>query len=664
MKTFKTLALILLTTITFQQIKAQEIDTVSFSEILSMSFDDLLNTEIISVSKFSQKLSEVPASIKVITNEQIQERGYFYLDDLLADLPGFQFRNIQGFNSYSFLRGVSNQNNLILVLINGAEINELNSGGFYGGGQYNLSNVDKVEVVYGPASVVYGTNAVSGIINIITKKAGDSPSAEISTTLGNFATSNIDFAYQNNLGDLGIRISGMMKSSEKANLEEEEGDNNWSSEMENFEKDKAIDLSLVFKDFNFGLNFQEKKASRTTNYITTGDKYRDYGSSWNIMFLNSYLDYSKSTEKGRFQSRLFYRNATVMDNTIGYIEKATDTTAGSQVGYYRPNFQLGLENQYYREFSKNFTLIGGLDLEYEQLSAGFTKSYSDNENTIPAPPVKPDIQENNLISLYLQGQYNLSQCLTFSAGIRQDFSSYYGNVFTPRMALIFAPKRFVAKLMYNEAFRAPKPWDFTSGIGNDLLDPERVKSTELSLSYSIIKNLRVETNLFYNTFNGLLSKVTTEEGWYWDNHDQVEALGTELGFFYNWSKSEAYLNYSFVSSKDQDDNEVPEIAPHSLNIGYTGTLFTHWKLNLRANYLGARSNPENNIIVSTNSTDIDNALILHTSINYLGMKNVIFQLTINNILNTEYYHTSNRPVDRYRQPQRTIRFTIRYLFEK
>jgi outer membrane cobalamin receptor len=138
-----------------------------------MSLEQLMNVEVVTASKKPQRLSEVPATVRIITAEQIKERGYFTLEEALSDLPGFQFRNIIGFNSYLFLRGIFSQNQSILVLVDGIQINELNSGGFYAGGQYNLSNVKKIEVVYGPASALYGTNAISGIINIITNNPRD-----------------------------------------------------------------------------------------------------------------------------------------------------------------------------------------------------------------------------------------------------------------------------------------------------------------------------------------------------------------------------------------------------------------------------------------------------------------------------------------------------------
>ena len=70
-------------------------------------------------------------------------------------------------------------------MIDGIQVNELNSGGFYGGGQYNLSNVERIEVVYGPESVIYGTNSVSGIVNIVTKDP-DMEDSGIGVLIGSF----------------------------------------------------------------------------------------------------------------------------------------------------------------------------------------------------------------------------------------------------------------------------------------------------------------------------------------------------------------------------------------------------------------------------------------------------------------------------------------------
>jgi outer membrane receptor for ferrienterochelin and colicins len=207
-KTVSVLFLFFLAT-TFSILFAQEQDTLKTEDVLNMSLADLMNVKVVTASKTQQSIKDVAATVHVITAEQIKDRAYFTLEEALSDLPGFQFRNILGFNSYVFMRGAPNQNNLILLMVDGVQINELNSGGFYAGGQFILSDVDQIEVVYGPASALYGTNAVSGIINIITKKPVRK-AGHVSLLGGNFKTGMLDFNFKDYKAskDIGYSISG------------------------------------------------------------------------------------------------------------------------------------------------------------------------------------------------------------------------------------------------------------------------------------------------------------------------------------------------------------------------------------------------------------------------------------------------------------------------
>ncbi|MFC1852194.1 TonB-dependent receptor plug domain-containing protein [candidate division CSSED10-310 bacterium] len=249
----------------------QELDN-----LLNLNIEELMKVTVTTASRKPQKLHDVPATVRIITAQQIRERGYLTLEEVFSDLPGMQFRNILGFNSYVFMRGLPNQNNLILVMVDGVLINELNSGGFYGGGQFNLSNVRLIEIVYGPASALYGTNAISGIINIITNVPGNDLGGHISILAGSFNTANYDFRYNYFNADkkLGFNLSGMFKQTEKADLKNHEGDDNWTDSMENFEDDLSFDAKVNYKNFTAGIIFQDKQASRTTNYKTVGSDYQ------------------------------------------------------------------------------------------------------------------------------------------------------------------------------------------------------------------------------------------------------------------------------------------------------------------------------------------------------------------------------------------------------
>ena len=396
---------------------SQETDTLKTDDILKMSFTDLMNMKVVSASRIEQSIKDVAATVHVITAQQIKDHAYFTLEEALSDLPGFQFRDIVGFNSYVFMRGAPSQNNLILLMVDGVQINELNSGGFYGGGQFDLSNAEQIEVVFGPASALYGTNAVSGIINIITKSPDGKNGGHVSVLGGNFNTQMADFNLRkyNEGKDIGYSVSAMYKTSEKADLGGRDGDNNWTNDMENFEDDLSLSARVKVKSFNAGVVYQEKQSSMTTNFKTTGDKYLDRNTLWNIAFLNGFLKYTNNKhDKWTLNSMAYYRNSTVRPNTIEHIIKATETSSGQQVGYYRPNQLGGIENQFSYKPLEKLLLIGGITGEIETISEGFSITYSSSQELKPPEPPKPRMLNNQLFSYYLQANYQISQQFSFT----------------------------------------------------------------------------------------------------------------------------------------------------------------------------------------------------------------------------------------------------------
>lgn len=623
-------------------------------ELLGLTIEELMDVEVITATKTYQKISRVPATVRVITAEEIKQKGYLTLEEAISNLPGFQFRNIVGFNSYVFLRGVPSQNNLILILVDGVQINELNSGGFYGGGQFNLSNVKQIEVVYGPASALYGTNAFSGVINIITRDPEDMSGPQASVLIGNFGTRNVDFSlghYDENY-DWGFSVSGMLKQSEKADLGGVKGDNNWTEDMENFEDDISIDGKLKYKNLSFGVVFQDKQASRTTNYKSVGTDTLDTGTNWHIRFINSHLKYLyDKSPKWSLLSQVYYRNATVMNNTIAIIRSAEGI---GQVSYYRPNDLIGIENQISYAPVENSMLIVGIDWEQERLSEGFSKTYSGSPAVKPPVPDKPEMINNRLISGYLQGQYRFIDNVEFTVGIRHDNSDYYGTVNTPRLGLVYAKDALTAKLLYMEAFRAPKPWDYTWGDGNPDLQPERTKSFEIFGAYQLSSHLRAGMSV-YKSFT---ESILTKEGNRWVNGDRINADGMEMTVDYIKGKIKSYLNYTYTLSRYKNGDVVPEIGENNSNLGITYAFLSNCRLGLWGNYLGERTNCDT--ISTTGSDIVDDALILNASISLLAIQGFDFHLYLKNLLDTEYYHTSNRLPDRYRQPQRTLIFKIMY----
>ncbi|OFZ29971.1 MAG: hypothetical protein A2437_00755 [Bacteroidetes bacterium RIFOXYC2_FULL_40_12] len=627
------------------------------TNIYDLDLTQLAKLKIVTASKVSQNIKEVPSTIYVITAEQIKENGYFTLEEALSVLPGFQFRNIMGFNSYVFQRGVPNQNNYILVLIDGIQVNELNSGGFYAGGQYNLSNVERVEVIYGPSSVAYGTNAITGIINIITKNPTENK-AEANVLAGNFNTflGNFTSTYLNKSNTFGISVSGMAKKTDKADLRGKAGDFNWTDRMENFENDYSFDLKIKAKDFVFGTNFLQKQSSTSTNIKSVGTIYRDYGTLWNIRFINNYLKYKKNlTNKTEYSLTLYNRNATVLNNSIQYV---TDT---AQIGYYRPNNLTGIDNLIEYQVTSDFSVVSGVTLEYERLAERFSVSYSGSQDQKPAKPRKPNMLNNYLVSVFAEPHITLMKNLFLSGGIRFDHSSVYDQVLTPRLGLSYSPGIYLFRVSAADAFRAPKPWDYTDGLGNSGLLPEKMRSFEEAIQVSPTTNFDIAFIGYKNILNEAIKKEFLDESYRWVNRGKIETNGFELNVKYIAGKFKSQWNYTFNQSRDELEHPIPEISKHTANASITYSINQYVKLNLRANYIGERENYK--VIATTNSIYIDPCLVFHGTFSLLDYKNFSAQLLVKNIFDKEYYHPSNREPDRYRQPQRTVLLTIGYTFK-
>jgi len=142
-------------------------DTVDYEKLWNLSLEELMDIKVTGFSRYKQKISEVPNNVMVITQQMISERGYFDIYDALKDVLGIDISSNAGqFGEWYSLRGIS-PSDRFLVLINGHKLNPA-SGTFISiGNSISIKYVERIEIIFGPASAVYGADAFSGIINII-----------------------------------------------------------------------------------------------------------------------------------------------------------------------------------------------------------------------------------------------------------------------------------------------------------------------------------------------------------------------------------------------------------------------------------------------------------------------------------------------------------------
>lgn len=167
MKVYRTLCCAVLLSMVYHAADAQQ-DTTKLEDL---SLKALLDVKVVTASKTSQNSGTAPATVTVVSKEQIRMRGYQSLLDLIVDLPDMKVDDkiYPGSRNSITLRGIQGQQNFV-ILLDGVKISSPTNEALPVMENYPVNLAEQVEVLYGPASALYGADAVSGVINIITKK--------------------------------------------------------------------------------------------------------------------------------------------------------------------------------------------------------------------------------------------------------------------------------------------------------------------------------------------------------------------------------------------------------------------------------------------------------------------------------------------------------------
>jgi outer membrane receptor for ferrienterochelin and colicins len=159
--------------LTFYGISTQATAQLANEDVFELSLNELLNEEVTTASNRKELLSNAPATVIVIDKKAMRNRGYENLSEALTDLPGMEMVYTYGDTYYlNYMRGYRYTiGTPYLVMIDGVTINSLYFNKTTQLSAFPISSVERIEVVYGPASSVYGANAFMGVVNIITQSA-------------------------------------------------------------------------------------------------------------------------------------------------------------------------------------------------------------------------------------------------------------------------------------------------------------------------------------------------------------------------------------------------------------------------------------------------------------------------------------------------------------
>ena len=713
-------------------------DTTGFNALLDMSLEELMNQEIYSVSKSAENVLEAPQTVIIISSEEIQRRGYIDLEQLFHDLPGFDISRGNG-TQYSqvYQRGYRSKNTeRTSFQIDGVEENDLWSNSVWLSRQYPLSNIKRVEIIYGPSATMYGANAFLGVINIVTKSAKDITGRDknfgvnAESSYGSWNTWYSDVSLAARYKQFSIVATGRIYQSDEMDLSNfEDWDYDLTNYDINFYKEKldtqdnniaqiAMDLDKKAYYNDSELNGKSPSYSNNTNdYLFNvkiklsdftlgvqhfrrdegyGAWYRDdyelgteNGGRWVPENTFIYGKYEKNiTDKLTITSRSTFKQHQLTGDCeeyyyIGYlnggygIADLTDETGNvlpedQRVNPYWWHAWYHTYSQQFRSalrlvYNPNHKLSIVSGVEYR--SSYIQGNYIYGEEKIPeetAPSLYVDGGNHFFsqdIGIFAQAKYSPINSLSIVTGGRLDnnkirLTGGYGTQIDPKFAVIYTPSDFIIKGIYSEAFMDAGYWTkfgTTPGrlLNNPTLEPEKVRNSEISFGWKVNDFLYAEMLGYNSNFEGAVGTQTViyeEDGTTIETTQhqpignlQIQGVQSRLNFKYN--NYSAYANYTFSNPyKIEDGNRIRigDIASHQVNLGFNVLYFRKLNINLRTNLVGAKPTGENTTVSSNPVNEIDAYFILNGAISYTVYKRISLQVSVNNILDRQYFHPGVR----------------------
>jgi outer membrane receptor for ferrienterochelin and colicins len=533
-------------------------------DFMSMSLEELTSIKVdklSAASKFEQKTTEAPSSITIIPLEDIKRYGHRTLADVLQSVPGFY---VSYDRNYSFLgvRGINlgDFNSRILLLIDGHRLNNNLTDGAYLGTEFllDVDLIERVEIIRGPGSVLYGNNAFFGVINVVTRSGEKVNGTEAAASYASFDTyqGRVTFGKSFTNG-LDLVLSGTYYDSagpgrlfyKEYNTPEQ---NNGIARNMDADTYGSFFGSLRYQDWTLqGGYISREKVNPTALQFTTFNDPRlrtvDERSYVDLKFAHEYPDVVDVS------ARLYYdRN----DFQIGY-------PVGNPVasGFFD---EVRVGEWWGAELNLNKKLWGK-----HILSAGaeYRDDFRQERNGSAVPPSIRDRQSHGI---FVQTDIALRTNLHINGGARYDQYGDFDPSINPRLALIYNPAPgATVKAVYGTAFRTPNFLELSDPRFQDIR-PEEITSYELVYEQAIGRHLRSSIAGFYNEMDDL---IVFGNGRF-DNIN-AESQGAEVALEGKWPGGiRGRASYSIQKTENHSASaDFPDSPEHLFKLNLSAPLY-------------------------------------------------------------------------------------------
>ncbi len=567
-----------------------------------------------SATKSDQSIKDVTSNVEVITKEEIEERHFTTITEALNTLPGINIVSNGGIGGTSTLNLRGTSNNRTLILIDGVKFKDHSSISGTDISNLMITDIERIEVIKGAQSGIWGADAAAGVINIITKKAKDGLHANANVEAGSYNTNKYttQVSYKNK--DFDLKLDALRLTTDSFSTKA-----NYGTDVSTLENDKYENTTLNLKG-NYYVNDDAKVGFSVTDI----NSLKDYDSS----------SANDTTMKNDSQSKIYnlnyeqaYKNhkfllksdrANIKRDQIGTIwgVKLTDNTT--------ENLEL-MDNITYNE--KDFILLGlgATKDEINYTRADNTKNnasndtkyvYATNNNNFDKLILTQSLRHDNFENFRSKttgkvgAKYNVNDDLSFSSNLGTSYS--------------------VPLLIQNV-----NPW----GDTNFDIEAEKSKSFDIGFDY---ENLKVV--YFNQNVKDLIDWYDPTPSNYYNNdaiYKNLEGTSTFEGVEISYKRELLLdllgtMNYTYLEAKDAQNKDLTRRAKDTLKFGFDYSGIKKFNFNVNGEYIGDRKED----VYGAGSLDTGNYTLWNTIVNYEINKTFSTYLKVDNLFD-KYYQTIN-----------------------
>jgi len=575
-------------------------------------------------SRYAQTVRKAPSIVDVITAEQIRQRGYRTVADVLRDLPGiYLWKGPEGRDLAAFRGVISADNNKLLVLVDGQPwYDGVYTHGFVGD-YLPLSHVRQIEVIKGPGSAIYGTNAFSGVVNIVTFDAADLQGARVRLQAGSTGRHDL-VATAGDKGRAGsfdtsisvyARVLGNLGQGLTVNPE-------GAVDVPDTDPKKSINVGGKLQIAGLRLQLHHVDYQHTYLYNGREDPYQALSrtlDSFDLTYRNTFVDARYDLAIGRDLTITPYLSSQRHDNPSSYffggsVSVDPDTLEASQflitvdAEKITRRWSTGVDVE--ARPGLDHVVVGGLGVEETSVLRFFDQAHPfggdpyiangfaiiddcgqvtglyDNRQDCANPRIRNLFAYSQytwtaLPSLELTAGARVDKRVPMNEGEEPDDGTFVLSV-SPRAGVLLVPSdRVTGKLLYGRAFRAPNvrellviaeqdatgEYEFSSGNINLL--PENIHTVEGELTAEVIDGLELRADGSYSQLNNEIDKIPP--GVYCNLPGALQVVGAEAGADARTGPVSLQATYALTLASYADGDELdPDVCDFPWGEPYSG----------------------------------------------------------------------------------------------